>query len=60
MKKYIKPAISFYEVAPASILAGSGQNPHNRSNKVGVSSFFTDDQDWSGGEQNSGSYSFWD
>lgn len=58
MKKYIKPAISLYDVAPTSIMAGSVKI---RKARVGISSFFTDDNDWETDDSgNKTNYNFWD
>jgi len=42
MKKYSKPTIACFDMAPVSILEGSVKI----KGKIGVSSFFTDNDDW--------------
>lgn len=54
-KNYIKPEMAPYEMAPISIMQGSV----TVRNRVGISSFRTDDGWWSDGQQGSGNYSFW-
>lgn len=56
-KNYIKPEMAPYEMAPISIMQGSV----TVRNRVGISSFRTDDSWWNDGQGgNQGrSYSFW-
>lgn len=56
-KNYIKPEMAPYEMAPLSIMQGSV----TVRNRVGISSFRTDDSWWSDGQggNQSGNYSFW-
>ncbi len=60
MKKYIKPAIASFDMAPTSILEGSV----TIKGKIGVSSFFTDRDDWEATSDESGNtttkYNFWE
>lgn len=60
MKKYIKPTIAQFDMAPVSIMEGSV----SMKSKAGISSFFTDTDDWSTETDNSGntssSYNFWE
>ncbi|MBQ0058044.1 MAG: hypothetical protein KBT20_10355 [Bacteroidales bacterium] len=46
MKQYIKPEITFYDVAPVSILEGSVVINKKMQRKIGVSAFSTDADDW--------------
>ena len=60
-KKYVKPEVKPYDMAPVCIMAGSVEVKA----KVGVSSFFTDDDDWfgtddSGNKTENSTYNFWD
>ena len=60
MKKYIKPELTGYEMSPVRIMEGSVKV---KAKKVGVSSFFTDEDDWHEETVNGESkraYSFWD
>ena len=60
MKKYIKPALKGYDMAPVSILEGSLKV----KGKIGVSSFRTDEDDWTAEETSTGQtrskYNFWE
>ena len=58
MKRYIKPALKGYDMAPVSILEGSSTEVKAR---IGISTFFTDDDDWSK-DENTGEkkYNFWE
>lgn len=57
MKKYIKPALKGYDMTPVSILEGSIKVKA----KIGISTFFTDDDDWSKDEQTGQKkYNFWE
>lgn len=59
MKKYIKPDIEDLDMAPVSILEGSVKV----KGKIGVSTFFTDEDDWETVEENGQKkkkYNFWD
>lgn len=57
-KQYIKPAMCHYEMAKPQILAGSV----NVKARVGISSFRTDDDDWTNedGSTSAKKYSFWE
>lgn len=57
MKKYIKPELHGYEMSPVRIMEGS---IIVKAKKVGVSSFFTDEDDWTQESNGKRSYSFWD
>ena len=59
MKKYQRPTVSFYDMAPVSIMEGSVAV----KGKIGISSFFTDEDDWTTEQTSTGNrrkYSFWD
>lgn len=57
MKKYIKPEMEPTAMAPVSIMGGSVKV----KGKVGISSFFTDEDDWYADENTKRrTYSFWD
>jgi len=59
-KNYIKPALKPYDMAPLSILEGSV----SVSARIGISSFRTDDDDWTNETDGSGNttrqYNFWE
>ena len=57
MKRYIKPALKGYDMAPVSILEGSTEVKA----RIDISTFFTDDDDWSK-DENTGEkkYNFWE
>lgn len=57
MKKYVKPALKGYDMTPVSIMEGSV----TVKGKIGVSTFFTDEDDWST-DENTGQkkYDFWE
>lgn len=57
MKKYVKPELHGYEMSPVRIMEGS---IIVKAKKVGVSSFFTDEDDWTQESNGKRSYSFWD
>lgn len=61
MKKYIKPSMTNYDMTPTSILEGSV----TIKGKIGISSFFTDNDDWEVKEdestgQKTREYQFWE
>ena len=60
MKKYISPTIKSYDMAPVGIMQGSLEV----KGRIGISTFYTDEDDWttetnSQGEQSS-KYNFWE
>lgn len=60
MKKYVKPELTGYEMSPVRIMEGSVVV---KGKKIGVSSFFTDEDDWTTETSNGTTkkaYSFWD
>lgn len=56
-KSYIKPEMKQYEMLPLSIMSGSVTLKPDT--KIAVSSFFTDDADWSTDSNGNKSYNFW-
>jgi len=60
MKQYKKPTFASFDMAPVSILEGSVKI----KGKVGISSFFTDRDDWETTTDSNGNarstYSFWE
>ncbi|MCR5394553.1 MAG: hypothetical protein K6E86_04095 [Bacteroidales bacterium] len=60
MKKYITPELRTYDMAPTNILQGSLKVKA----KVGISSFRTDEDDWTTEESSDGTtkskYNFWE